>query len=151
MTRGEERKKGGGLKEEVKSSLAETPPTRSKKTDWKWLRGKRDFPERGASTEILDLRAELLKWQKTIHQTDWRTRPNRGEFVLAQVRTLNFIYLIRRQASIDPTCGSLAMLWSPPKGYFSHYNKAGSQWGKISLGFFTFLFSVCSEPNAFNQ
>lgn len=53
--------RGGGLKEEVKSSLAETPPTRSKKTECKWLRGKRDFPEGEASTEILDLRAELLK------------------------------------------------------------------------------------------
>lgn len=75
--------RGGELKEEVKSSLVETPPTQSKKTEWKWLRGKRDFPERGASTEMLDLCAELLKWQKPIHQTDWRTRPNRGEFVLA--------------------------------------------------------------------
>lgn len=87
--------RGGKLKEEVKSSLAETPPTRSKKTEWTWLRRKRDFPERGASTEILDLRAELLKWQKAIHQTAWRTRPTRGESVLAQVRTLNFIHLIR--------------------------------------------------------
>ena len=38
--------KGGGrkkLKEEVKSSLAETPPTQGKKREWKWGGGRDTF------------------------------------------------------------------------------------------------------------
>lgn len=45
----------------MKSSLAKTTPTQSKKT-MEMERGNRDFPERRASTAMLDLHAELLEW-----------------------------------------------------------------------------------------